>query len=654
MDTEKLNRQDILLVEDDPQDVELMLLALEEHQLANRVAVVRDGAEALDYLYRRGKYELRAGVNPMVVLLDNKMPKLSGLEVLKTIKADEHLQTIPVVMLTSSRETPDLNDFYKHGVNAYVLKPVDFSEYMKVVEHLGVFWGGVNEAPSLPWKALPSPDDVPSNTALEHLDSDLLPADSTVPAFATDQPSAFKAAHTAQPGEPVVVLRATQTTADLVAVMRRTLEKVDARAKRQRLEARYIEAQKVEVLGELAGGVVHDFNNFLAVIIGYSEMIEAKLGPNSSLREYTDQIRLASQGAAGLTRQLLVFSREETVLPLVLDLNDVVQDMEKMLRRLIGEHIAMTMVPGKQTGRVKTDPGYVGQLLMNLVVNARDAMPRGGRLTISTDNATLDNDYALAHPGAVPGDYAVLSVSDTGTGMTEEVKARLFEAFFTTKLKGKGTGLGLATCQTIVQQSGGHISVDSELGRGTTFNIYFPRVDLPLDAAARPAKTGPLPRGTETLLVVEDEPALRHLTCGILKAQGYEVLSASNGQDALEMAREYKGGPIHLVVSDVIMPLMDGKVMASWLKAAYPDLKILFTSGNPDEGGTHQTERANSVEFLAKPYAPTALTRKVREMLNANSMRHSSQPSFSRVLPRQESLHAPPAAKSRRSLAETF
>ena len=306
----------------------------------------------------------------------------------------------------------------------------------------------------------------------------------------------------------------------------------------------------------------------------------------------------------------------------MLDLNDVVKDLDKMLRRLIDENIEMTIVPGKQTGRIKADSGYVGQVLMNLVVNARDAMPNGGKLTIETNNVTLDENYARAHPGAIPGDYVMLSVSDTGTGMTDEVKAHLFEAFFTTKPKGKGTGLGLATCQTIVQQSGGHIDVYSEVGKGTTFKIYFPRVEQPLHVAARPARTGPLPRGTETLLVVEDEPSVRHLARGVLQAQGYEVLSASNGQDGLHMVREHKGPPIRLVVTDVIMPLMGGNVMAEWLKTTYPDLKILFTSGYTDEAIAQYGVIGPDVAFLPKPYTPAILAHKVREMLDEGSPRH--------------------------------
>jgi CheY-like chemotaxis protein len=276
----------------------------------------------------------------------------------------------------------------------------------------------------------------------------------------------------------------------------------------------------------------------------------------------------------------------------------------------------MTIVPGKQTGRIKADSGYIWQVLMNLVVNARDAMPNGGKLSITTSNVTLDENYTRAHTGVIPGDYVMLGVSDTGTGLTEKVKAHLFQAFFTTKPLGKGTGLGLATCQTIVQQSGGHIGVYSEVGRGTTFKIYFPRVEQPLDAAARASQTGPLPRGTETLLVVEDDPSVRHLAGNVLAAQGYVVLSAPNGQDALHLAREHKGAPIRLVVTDVVMPLMGGKVMSEWLKTTYPDLKILFTSGYTDDAIAQHGVLELGFAFLPKPYTPAALARKVRAMLD--------------------------------------
>ena len=385
---------------------------------------------------------------------------------------------------------------------------------------------------------------------------------------------------------------------------------------RRNLEAKFIEAQKMEVVGQLAGGVAHDFNNVLAVIMGYSDLTMDRLEPDNALKSNLETIRSVAERAAGLTRQLLVFSRKQVVLPVVLDINDVVKDLDKMLRLLIDENIEMTIVPGKQTGRINADSGYVGQVLMNLVVNARDAMPYGGKLTITTNNVTLDENYARTHTGAIPGNYVMLSVRDTGTGMTEEVKAHLFEAFFTTKPKGKGTGLGLATCQTIIQQAGGHIDLYSEVGKGTIFKVYFPRVEQPLDVADR-RQTGPLPRGTETLLIVEDEPTVRHLARDVLEAQGYEVIRASNGQHALHVAREHKGSPIRLVITDVIMPLMDGNVMAEWLKSTYPDLKILFTSGYMDDTIANHGVLEAGINFVAKPYTPAILTRKVRELLDS-------------------------------------
>jgi PAS domain S-box-containing protein len=387
-------------------------------------------------------------------------------------------------------------------------------------------------------------------------------------------------------------------------------------SERKILEAQFIAAQKMEVVGHLAGGVAHDFNNILAVIMGYCDLAMQKLPAEDELTSYLETIRSSGERATGLTRQLLIFSRKQKVQLVVLEINGVIQDLEKMLRRLVDENIELKVELGKEIGRIKGDSGYVGQVVMNLVVNARDAMPNGGILTICTANATLDENYARTHAGAVPGDYVVLTISDTGTGMTEEVKARMFEAFFTTKPKGKGTGLGLATCQTIVQQSDGHIEVESAVGKGTTFRIYFPRVDQPVDEAAK-AHKGPAPRGTETLLVVEDEPALRNLARNFLKAQGYEVLTAANGQEALHMVRDHRGAPVRLVVSDVIMPVMGGVVMAEWLRSSNPDVKILFTSGYTDDAITQQEVAEKGAEFLPKPYTPATLANKVREMLDA-------------------------------------
>jgi CheY-like chemotaxis protein len=342
-------------------------------------------------------------------------------------------------------------------------------------------------------------------------------------------------------------------------------------------------------------------------------------GTDQELKHGLDMIRLAAERAAGLTRQLLIFGRKQTVRLVVLDLNEVVTDVEKILRRLIDERIEMTLIPDPQLGRVLADSGYLGQVLMNLVVNARDAMPLGGKISIATSNVTLDEGYTRFHPGVVPGDYVMLSVSDTGTGMSDEVKKHMFEAFFTTKPLGQGTGLGLATCQTIVQQSRGHVGVYSELGQGTTLKVYLPRVDLPLDSEARRVPRGPLPRGTETLLVVEDDYALRQLATGMLESQGYHVLTAANGRDGLQLAAEHKEPRISLVVTDIIMPVMGGKVMAERLQLTNPGLKILFTSGYTDDALAQHGALLPGMAFLPKPYSSSTLIRKVRAMLDNES-----------------------------------
>ncbi len=476
--------------------------------------------------------------------------------------------------------------------------------------------------------------------ALENGGVDLILSDFSLPAF--DGLSAVAIAQAGWPDLPVILVSGSlgeelaidslkngatdyvlkQRLSRLGPAVQRAMLEVGTRAERQRLETQLIEAQKREVIGQLAGGVAHDFNNILSVILGYADLIADELDADSPLQEYTDEIRQASKRAVALTRQLLLFSSQETVEPVVLDLNGAVTDLDKMLRRLMGENIEMKVVPGEQIGRVRADAGYVGQVLLNLVVNARDAMPNGGKLTIATYNVTLDESYTRTHPEAIPGDHVLLSVSDTGTGMTREVQARLFEAFFTTKPKGRGTGLGLATCHTIVRQSGGHIGVYSELGQGTTFKVYFPRVEQALDPQAAALPASPLARGTETLLVVEDDDAVRHLAQGVLEAQGYQVLSAANGQEGLHLASDHAGSPISLVITDVVMPQMGGKVMAEWLKTMNPDLKILFTSGYTDDALAQHGVLEAGIEFLGKPYTPAALARKVRELLDSKAVFH--------------------------------
>lgn len=397
-----------------------------------------------------------------------------------------------------------------------------------------------------------------------------------------------------------------------------TLSAGDDITERKRLEEQLRQAQKLEAIGQLAGGVAHDFNNLLTLINGYSDFLLESLSPVDPRRADVERIRNAGQRAASLTQQLLAFSRKQMLQPQVLDLNTVVSDTDKMLRRLIGEDIELVTVLDPALGRVEVDPGQMQQVILNLAVNARDAMPQGGKLTIETRNVELDETYAQRRAMVQPGPYVMLAISDTGVGMDEETQSHIFEPFFTTKEVGKGTGLGLATVYGIVKQSGGYIWVYSEEGQGTTFKIYLPRVEeeaegMPLHGG----ESGYLPRGRETVLLVEDEPGVRGLTGRVLSRQGYRVLEASNGEEALRVAREHAGEPIDLLVTDVVMPLMGGKTLAERLKAMHPGIRVLYMSGYTDNVVVHHGILDRGVAFLQKPFGPEALARKVREMLDA-------------------------------------
>lgn len=384
----------------------------------------------------------------------------------------------------------------------------------------------------------------------------------------------------------------------------------------RQLEEQLQRSQKMEAVGRLAGGVAHDFNNLLGVILGYSDLALQTHAHEEKLAGQISEIRKASQRAADLTRQLLAFSRQQVLEPRVLDLNAVVHDFEKMLRRLIGEDIDLRTALHPNLGRVKADPGQLEQVLMNLAVNARDAMPHGGRLTIETANVELDQQYTAHHYPVVPGRYVLLAVSDTGTGMDETVRAKIFEPFFTTKEKGKGTGLGLPTVYGIVKQSGGYVWVYSEPGAGATFKIYLPLAqgepELPAHAEA------PVGRGNETILLVEDEEALRRLTRQILESYGYTVLEAENAPRALELANAH-AGPLHLLLTDVVMPGMSGRQLATELSGVHPEARVLYVSGYTDNAIVHHGVLRDGVAFLQKPYTQSSLARKVREVLQNSS-----------------------------------
>jgi PAS domain S-box-containing protein len=378
------------------------------------------------------------------------------------------------------------------------------------------------------------------------------------------------------------------------------------------LEGRFLQAQKMEVVGRLAGGVAHDFNNLLGVINGYGELVLRRMATNDPQREKVVQILRAGERAAGLTRQLLAFSRQQLLQPKVLDLNEVVSDMKKMLHRLIGEDIELATVLDPTLDNIKADPGQLEQAIMNLAINARDAMPDGGLLTIETKNVELDQSHAATHPTMVPGSYVQLAVSDTGTGMDERTRSHIFEPFFTTKGTGKGTGLGLSTVYGIVKQSGGFIWVYSEQGVGTTFKIYLPRigeaVERTVEEPVRP--TG----GNETVLLVEDEVSLRDLLRESLESQGYSTLVAGNGAEAVEVARTRR--PIHLLATDVIMPGMSGRAAADAIRQAHPGIRVLYMSGYTDEAIVRHSVLEPGVAFLSKPFSADRLLQEIRGLLD--------------------------------------
>jgi PAS domain S-box-containing protein len=384
---------------------------------------------------------------------------------------------------------------------------------------------------------------------------------------------------------------------------------------RRLLENQLRQAQKMEAVGRLAGGVAHDFNNLLTAILGSADLVLDTLPPDAPEREDLDEIRKAAKRAGDLTRQLLAFSRQQVLAPQVLDLNALVANMEKLLRRLIGEDIELRAALAPDLGAVKADPGQLEQVIVNLAVNARDAMPQGGRLTIETASVELDQAYEEQHFAAQPGSYVLLAVSDTGTGMDAATLSHIFEPFFTTKEKGKGTGLGLATVYGIVKQSGGYVWVYSELGQGTSFKVYLPRVEQSSEPVAARKTPARVVGGTETILLAEDEAAVRNLARRVLEKHGYTLLVAATGRDGVQVATQH-AGPIDLLVTDVVMPEMGGRELAQRLTALQPGLKVLYLSGYTDDAIVHRGVLETGIAFLQKPFTADVLARKIREVLD--------------------------------------
>lgn len=394
---------------------------------------------------------------------------------------------------------------------------------------------------------------------------------------------------------------------------------------RKELEEQLRQSQKMEAIGRLAGGVAHDFNNLLTVIKGHAEMLGDRIGPLHSARKDIQQIQQGADRAASLTQQLLAFSRQQVLKPRVLDLNTVVIEMAKMLPRLIGEDIELVMRPSPATAQVKADPGQLEQVILNLAVNARDAMPRGGKLTIEISNALIDERYARQHAGVEAGRYVLLAVSDNGCGMDAETQKHIFDPFFTTKELGKGTGLGLATVYGVVKQSGGFLWVYSEVGKGSTFKIYLPRAEQTLEGIMPAKNVSQSWRGHETVLIVEDEDAVRELTHEFLDTRGYNVLQARNGAEALQMAVAHSD-PIDLVVSDVIMPGMSGPELAQKLSLFHPEIKVLYVSGYTADAVPQGILNNTRAPFLSKPFSRDALLQNVREILEKASPANIARP----------------------------
>ncbi len=384
---------------------------------------------------------------------------------------------------------------------------------------------------------------------------------------------------------------------------------------RKRLEQQLRQAAQMEAIGRLAGGVAHDFNNLLTAMIGYSNVLLQQMAQDNPYRDKVVQITYAAERAAGLTRQLLAFGRKQVLDVKVLDLNPVIANFQKMLRRLVGEDVDLTTVLLPSVARVKADRSQIEQILMNLSVNARDAMPRGGSLTLSTREVILDTEYARIHPHVAPGPYVVFSVSDTGTGMDLDTVSQIFDPFFTTKEEGKGTGLGLSTVYGIVKQHQGHVSVDSEPGQGTTFHVYLPMCSEAPDEAEDMVSIEPQRGGDETVMVVEDEEIVRNVACEVLEMLGYTVFSAAEPETALKISQQHQG-PIHLLLADVVLPRMDGASLFSRLSSTRSETRVLYVSGYPERSFIRRGVLTPGTDFLQKPFSFESLGHKVREVLD--------------------------------------
>jgi hypothetical protein len=643
----------ILHLEDDPNDMELVHAALDADGIGGDVRVVSDRAAFIAAL-DRGEVDL--------ILSDFALPTFDGLSALKIVR--ERAPDLPFIIVSGTLGEEAAIDSLRSGATDYVLKhrltrlgpavrravseaeePRKRRQVEAALEQERLFLKTLLESLEVGIIACDAQglltlsnraarefhgrplDPLPPERWAEHYGLHLPDGKSPM---TTDAIPIFRALRGEEVRNVEMMIVPQNGTARTVVASGRPIIDLNGRklgavvamhdvTERKALEGQLRQSQKMEAIGRLAGGIAHDFNNLLNVITGYGELVLEKLPENDPLRGKVVQIRGAAFRAAGLTRQLLAFSRKQVIEPRVLDLGAVLAEMEKLLRRLIGEDIEMTTRRPEGLGPVRADPGQIEQIIMNLVVNARDALPQGGKLTLETANVDLDEAYARRHPGARPGRYVMLAVSDNGVGMDAETQTHIFEPFFTTKEQGKGTGLGLATVYGIVKQNEGYIEVESAPGRGASFRIYLRRVNAPAEPV-RTTEPAVSPHGTETVLVVEDEAIVRTLIHDVLEAHGYTVLMAGDIDQAEEACRRHTGS-IHLLMTDVILPKANGREVARRVKTLRPGLKVLYMSGYTDSAIVQHGVLETGVAFLQKPFALSALANKVREVLGSNGKR---------------------------------
>jgi len=633
----------ILLAEDNPDDAALIQRELRHSGVDVTIRRVHSAAT-----FRAALDE----VDPDIVLTDHSMPQFTAHDALKI--AREVRPATPVIVVTGSLDEETAADYIKEGASDYVIKT-------HLVRLPAALVGALERRRALvateaAHKALLGSEAKfakafnanPSGMAITTMDGRVIDVNdaflrtlgyareeaigrSTVELglwpSATERARAIQAAQTLGRVQTIEIEGRTKESTKRTLLYSAELIELDGAphvlvlttdiTERRELEDHLRQAGKMEAVGQLAGGVAHDFNNILTAILGYADLLTADLPSDDRRREDVDEIRKAAQRAAALTRQLLAFSRKQVLEPRVLGLNALVDGMDKMLRPILGENVALRAVPAGDLHAVRADPNQLEQVILNLAINARDAMPAGGKLTIETANVELDAEYAARHASVVPGHYVMLAVSDTGSGMDAATQKRIFEPFFTTKEAGRGTGLGLSTVYGIVKQSGGSIWVYSELGTGTTFKIYLPAVDLPAEALGTAAEAARDLAGVETILLVEDDEQLLHLAHRALEARGYHVLAADRGAAALEIARRHQGA-IHLLLTDLTIPDMDGRALAATLRQERGrELRLLYMSGYADQAIVHHGVLDADVAYLPKPFTTEAIARRVRDVLDA-------------------------------------